>query len=129
MSHPPGPKVLLAEDSVALAGRIVDWLNELPVEVIGPVYDGLEALKLFEQRRPAAAILDLRLPGMNGRELLTHIRSSGHPCYVIIFSNSLGEPSIEKDLKTLGADHLVDKKEGFTPVLEFLRQVVLPNCQ
>jgi DNA-binding response OmpR family regulator len=50
------------------------------------VYDGRDALKMFQEFKPEAAILDIGLPHISGYELATQFRQLGRPCVLIAIS-------------------------------------------
>ncbi len=63
-SHPA--KVLVADDEHLVAAGLVAALEDLGYEVIGPARNGDEAIALCESDRPDLAILDIRMPGLDG---------------------------------------------------------------
>ncbi len=72
-------KILLAEDHVIFRECLRALLEREGFEVVGEASDGREAVRLARRLSPGLAILDLRLPLLNGidaaREL--HKRSAG----------------------------------------------------
>lgn len=72
-ARPPEPAlaaapgvVLVAEDEHLLARSLQNDLSELGFEVVGPARNGKEAVDLARQRRPDLALLDIRMPEMDG---------------------------------------------------------------
>jgi response regulator NasT len=64
---PPLPRtILVADDELLVARSIVADLTYLGYEVIGPAPNGVEALAACAQRRPDLALLDIRMPEMDG---------------------------------------------------------------
>jgi len=64
--------VLVCDDDPAAVELMVRWLSPL-----GPVHiarDGTEGLSLLKRLRPAAAVVDLMMPGMSGLELIRAAR-------------------------------------------------------
>ena len=78
------PQIILVvedePDGQELVARMLSQVN-LPVDVVGTAE---AALDLLEVNTYGAVVIDLALPGMDGFELLGHIRSaadiSGLPC-------------------------------------------------
>lgn len=97
--------LLLVEDNDADAAalkRIASRLS-IPVPVVR-VRDGESALDYLHRRgayagaaRPVLVLLDLHMPGMNGREVLAHLKSDPElrRIPVIIFSSSENPEDVE----------------------------------
>ncbi len=60
-------------------------------EVVGEAADGGEAVSLIARLRPDVVVLDVGLPDLAGRELLTQIRRDSPQSKVVVFSGA--EPS------------------------------------
>lgn len=81
-------KLLIAEDEVAIREGIVnmiDW-NLHQIEVIGEVGNGDEALALIESEQPDLLLTDIRMPQMDGLELIEVARRRGYDFRSIILS-------------------------------------------
>ena len=48
--------------------------------------NGREAIALFEEHHPAAAILDIEMPALSGLEVAKQIRQSGHHCMILFLT-------------------------------------------
>jgi len=73
VSHQADPPVqpltiLIAEDEHLLARDLSHELSELGFHVVGPAANGRLAIELAEKHRPDLALLDLRMPEMDGIE-------------------------------------------------------------
>lgn len=74
--------ILIVEDNPEHSRQIINALNENPVPYqIGTIADGAEALQFLRRQgayqsapRPALILLDLNLPGKDGREILADIK-------------------------------------------------------
>ncbi|MDQ0172556.1 response regulator [Paenibacillus tundrae] len=65
-------KVLLVDDEFLISdgiSSVVNW-SLLGTELIGIAHDGLEALAFIERQRPDIIISDIRMPGMDGLQLV-----------------------------------------------------------
>ncbi|MCK4871942.1 MAG: response regulator [Phycisphaerales bacterium] len=63
---PPPRRILVADDEHLVAEVISKSLVSLDYEVIGPVANGAQAIKLARQVQPDMAILDIRMPEVDG---------------------------------------------------------------
>jgi len=62
-----GPRrVLIADDEHLIATGLVSMLTELGCEVIGPASNGQAAIDLARENTPDMALLDIRMPIMDG---------------------------------------------------------------
>jgi CheY-like chemotaxis protein len=73
--------------------------------VIDYAVDGRDALDHMRTTRFAMIVLDWKLPGMGGGEVLRHIRRNGVHIPVIVISG-LQREAIDEDLESLGAAFL-----------------------
>src|SRR5688572_10403328 len=62
----PRARILIAEDEAIIRLDLREMLEEEGYDVVGEAGDGETALKLTEDLRPDLAILDIRMPGMDG---------------------------------------------------------------
>ncbi|MBK1664139.1 sigma-54-dependent Fis family transcriptional regulator [Rhodospirillum rubrum] len=68
------PFILLVEDTPVQARTYLDYLDGGPW-TIEHVETGAEALAVLERRPPSLMLLDIRLPDMDGMEILRRVRS------------------------------------------------------
>ena len=79
--------VVLADDHPAVLAGIRGALMEAPdIDVVGSAEQGLEALNLIQTLRPDVALLDCRLPGLDGPAVAQAIRKEGLPTRVLALS-------------------------------------------
>jgi DNA-binding NarL/FixJ family response regulator len=82
-----GIRVLIADDHpVVRAGLSLMLQTEPDIVVVGEAADGPEALALAEQLRPVVLLLDLEMPGMDGVEVLRHLRVAAPEVAVVVFT-------------------------------------------
>ncbi len=79
--------MLLADDHLTLWLGLRVLLDQAPdVEVVGEAEDGEEALAVIEALMPDVAVLDCRLPGMEGTRIALEIQRRGLPVRVLALS-------------------------------------------
>ena len=66
-------KVLCIEDDKIVRNNLLLFLEDEGYEVFGAA-DGLEGLDLFRLEKPAVVLSDLRMPGVNGLEVLKTVK-------------------------------------------------------
>jgi DNA-binding NarL/FixJ family response regulator len=68
-------RVVLAEDYAIIREGTLRILEQYPdLEVIGEAGDGQQALELIERLKPDIAILDIRMPKLNGIEVVREMK-------------------------------------------------------
>jgi two-component system cell cycle response regulator len=92
-----GEKILLADDELPLLGVLTEFL-EGQGYVVKAVPDGNQALAALEKEEFTLALLDLKLPGLNGLELLSHLKARTPETEVILFT---GHAELESALQAL----------------------------
>jgi two-component system, OmpR family, response regulator MtrA len=68
------PVVVVADDDEDILMLVRATLTAAGYEVV-IARDGSAALALLRERRPAAAVLDIAMPGLDGLEVLTRVRA------------------------------------------------------
>lgn len=59
-------RILVADDEHLVAMGVASFLEQLGYEVCGPASDGTSALELARSDQPDIALLDIRMPGLDG---------------------------------------------------------------
>ena len=110
-------KALIVDDEAEIVELLKDWLELEGYEVYATT-DPKEALSIFSRANPDISIVDLRMPGMDGFQLICAMRKkSGSP--IIIMSAMLDADSIIRGVEA-GADDFVAKPMARQ---DFLNQV------
>lgn len=74
---PTTRRVLIAEDEALIRLDLKEMLTEAGYAVVGEAADGQQAIDLAEQLRPDLAILDVKMPGLDGISAAEQIVASG----------------------------------------------------
>ena len=68
-------RVVLADDHIFVRDGIKSLLeNEENIVVIGEANDGLEALAVVASQKPDLLIVDIKMPNLNGIEVIEQLR-------------------------------------------------------
>lgn len=70
--------------------------------------DGESGIRMFQQNKYDLVLLDLKMPGLQGEEVLKEIRKSNPYVYVVIYTN-FGEFADIKKLVNIGIDRYINK--------------------
>jgi len=94
-------KVLLVDDEREFVHTLSERLQtrNLPTEI---VYDGEQALACVENEPPEVMVLDLKMPGIDGIEVLRQVKQS-HPDVEVIILTGHGSAREEQLARELGA--------------------------
>lgn len=106
--------ILLAEDDTMVRPVLVAFLSRQGYKVL-EAGDGLEALELWESRRPEVGILltDMMMPGMTGLELGKSLRISEPELPVIIVSGVHPADRRAQEMQDLGFQFVLKPYDGF----------------
>ena len=115
--------VVLADDHPAVLAGIRNALAEAPdVDVVGCAEQGIEALDLIRTLRPDVALLDCRLPGMDGPAVAQAIQDKRLPTRVLALSAYTSDSYVHGMLAA-GASGYLLKDEALETVVEAVRAV------
>ena len=97
----PAPaRVLLVDDHALLRTGVANIINQEPgLRVVAEAGDGAEALAAWEQHRPDVTLLDLRMPVMEGVEVVRQIRARDPHALVIVLTTYDTDDEISSALK------------------------------
>ncbi|WP_411349031.1 response regulator [Paenibacillus sp. WLX2291] len=94
-------KVMIVDDEPAIREglkTIIDW-DRIGFEVVDAAANGREALQKFERIQPDLMIMDIRMPGMSGLEVIQQLRQEHNQAHVLILS---GHADFEYARRALG---------------------------
>src|SRR5882724_13662150 len=107
--------VLLIEDTLSMARVYLEYLKRGPFQA-RHCMTGREALADIERNPADAVLLDLRLPDMDGLDVLKHIRARKFPAAVVVITadgslnraiEAMREGAIDFLVKPFNADRLL----------------------
>ncbi len=114
-------KLLLIDDEKQFVSTLSERLDLRGFEVKA-VNDGEEGLKIVESNFPDLVILDLKMPGLSGIEVLTRIKSS-HPDMPVILLTGYGSTEEGLKGKKAGALDYMMKPLNINELIEKINEV------
>ncbi len=112
--------VVLIDDSLLVRERIANIISELPgVKVIGEAGNSLEAIKVVRKTKPEVVILDIKMPGENGVQVLKKIKNEFEELKIIMLTNYPYSQYKAECLKD-GADYFLSKSDEFEKLPDIL---------
>ena len=103
-----GVETILVVDDDRVVQRTLQRLFEAECYGVAVAGDGVSGLEQFRSEPPALVILDLRLPGISGREFCTQAKAL-EPSVPIIVLSAVTEVADKVLLLEIGADDYVTK--------------------
>ena len=118
-------RVLLADDSALMIERLQYLLNMFQqVEIVGTCKNGTETLEALRVKNPDLAIVDIKMPGLSGLDVLKEIRKENKAVRFIILTFYSTEYYRELAVKA-GVDYFFSKTEDFDKVTQVVEEMVL----
>ena len=84
MNAPGAVRVVVAEDEAIIRLDLVETLREQGFDVVADTGRGDEAVRLVAEHRPDVAILDIKMPGLDGIEVAQRIAPQRGTAVVIL---------------------------------------------
>lgn len=117
-------KVLIADDSRAVRERIKLLLAEVQsVHIIGEAENVQQAIEQVREHVPDIVILDMRMPGGSGIDVMQQIEKKNHLPLIIVLTN-FSHPVQQRRCMEAGADHFFDKSTEFERVVDILKSAM-----
>jgi two-component system nitrate/nitrite response regulator NarL len=115
--------VLVADDHPLFREGIERAVKERPeLELVGAAADGRTALERIRDLAPAVAVLDLRLPGLDGFQILNAVTRDALPTRVLFLSAS-GDPEVVYQAVQGGAAGYFRKEADRDAILDAISAV------
>ena len=116
--------VFIVDDSPPVRERLVHMVSQCSgVEIVGQTGDPQAALDAIRRSPPRVIILDIRLPGCSGIDLLPDIKKLD-PAPVVIMLTNYPYPQYRERSMKAGADFFLNKSNEFQRIGEILEKVL-----
>jgi two-component system NarL family response regulator len=116
-------RVLLADDHAIVRSGVAQILNEeRGISVVAEAADGAEAVELFARDRPDVALIDLRMPKLEGVQVVERIRERFPTAAIVILTTYDTDNDIERALRA-GAKAFLVKDVSPQDLVDCVRAV------
>lgn len=113
-------RIFMIEDESLLCELFSEYVDTLPdIDFLGYEQDGAAGIKKALDLTPDIIVLDIRLPEVNGIEVLTLLRRRLPDTQIVIFTGTLKEETLRLATRH-GAHAFVEKSHG----LEELKRAI-----
>lgn len=112
-------RCLIADDHPAVLAAVSDFVSDHGVDVTARARDGEEAAAKIERTRPAVALLDIRMPGLNGVEVARRVSRSS-PGTAIVLYTGFGDQALLTEALDAGIRGFVLKE---APLADLVRAI------
>jgi DNA-binding NarL/FixJ family response regulator len=122
-------KIVIADDSSLWRDRIKSLLADIDeLFVVSEAENGIDALQIIREKEPDLVILDIRMSGLNGIEVLKKIRELRMKVRVCMLTNY---PYLQYRKRCLeaGADYFLSKTEDFEEIEIIVRNMLRAETQ
>ena len=110
--------MVVADDHPIYREGIVRAINERPdLELVAEAADGRQALEQIQKLSPVVAVLDIRMPGLDGTQVLSAMRRDGLETEVL-FLSAFMEPELAYRTVASGARGYLSKESSRHEVCE-----------
>ncbi|WP_144460126.1 response regulator [Siminovitchia fortis] len=118
-------KVLIVDDQFGIRTLLNEVLQKEGYEIFQAA-NGLQALSVTEQHAPDLVLLDMKIPGMDGLEILKKMKEINPDIRVIIMT-AYGELDLIEQTKKLGALAHFSKPFDIEEIRSAVKKFLLVN--
>lgn len=117
-------KLMIVDDEKAMCeilAEVISW-EELGVKVVGTCKNGLEAYEKARELHPDIVLTDIRMPGMNGIELIEKLTEEGEKTRFILLS-AYGEFEYARQAMKYNVRHYLLKPCSEEQILQAVSEI------
>ncbi len=114
-------KILVVDDEKEVTMTLQGFFSALGHEMVTAL-DGSEALKIIDNDSPALILLDLRMPGINGIQILKKVRKE-KPNIKVIVITAFGKEAKE-EVEGIGIDGFFEKPIDLSSLIDRISYVL-----
>jgi DNA-binding NarL/FixJ family response regulator len=111
------PRAVVVDDDDAWRDIVTTALRRFGFDVVGHAADGATAVEVLREAQPDVALIDVRMHGMNGLEVLTAVRHDVPDTRIVMCS---AEDDHRPAAMQAGADAWYTKSDGLRALVSVL---------
>ena len=116
-------RILIADDHTVVREGLVSLVKRKPdMVVVAEATNGREAVDLWKQHQPDIALLDLRMPELDGVGAIKEIRAVNSNAHIVVLTTFDGDEDIYRAIKA-GAKGYLLKDSAREALMECIRRV------
>jgi len=115
-------KLLIADDEPKIRAMLTGCLEQDGLTIVAAA-SGDEAVKLVAQDPPQLMIVDMKMPGLNGLEVLQQVRAT-NPQIGVFLLTGYDDDVIEQKARELGALGIIHKPPIFAEVRQLVKDPI-----
>jgi DNA-binding NarL/FixJ family response regulator len=110
--------VVLVDDSLLVRERVASIISEIPsAKVIGEAGNSAEAMEVVRKTKPDVVILDIKMPGESGLQVLRKLKNEFGELRIIMLTN-YSDSQYKAECLMHGADYFLCKSDEFNKLPE-----------
>jgi two-component system nitrate/nitrite response regulator NarL len=103
-------RVLVADDHRLMRNAVrLAMARERDIEVVAEASNGVEVLPSVARSLPDIVLLDIRMPGVDGLEVLDRLHDN-YPAVKVVMLSGIDDPDVAKDALRRGAAAFLEKR-------------------
>ena len=115
--------VYIVDDSEVMRERLAESISDIAgIEVTGQSGNPFDALNSIKAEHPDIVILDIRLPGKSGIDMLKDIKRES-PAPIVIMVTNYPYRQYRQGCMAAGADYFFSKIDDFELIAQALRRI------
>jgi DNA-binding NarL/FixJ family response regulator len=116
-------RVILADDSDLILDRLQTMVGKSQkIKIVGTYRNGIDTLEALRTLKPDLAIVDIKMPGMSGLEVLTQIRKENKALIFIVLTFFSMDYYRQLALEA-GVDYFFSKIDDFEKITQVLDEL------
>ncbi|MGD9974831.1 MAG: response regulator [Desulfatirhabdiaceae bacterium] len=118
----PKYRILIVDDEAFVGELLSEYLSGNGYAVM-TAENGEDAIAAYSRFKPDAVILDIRMPGMSGIDVLKRMKELDNKP-AIIMSSAYGDSETINETMAQGADYYLQKPMTLSTLLEMLERIL-----